>query len=1029
MNRRTFIGSYLAGIGGASAWRRGMKKNTTEAGSCEIGSPASEASGSVPRDAKGAASGAITMLFGVQDTASSRWDGTIKISGGTVLQIRGHHFGKEDEIIDGSGWKASTKNWLPSVATGDLNPTEEARPHATRVKPVGVTIHYKGPETAKLHVKINGAHYHYPVTKVAGSAEAPFLDTPSKEFKFRIKDVPNSGTLYLLDSRVQVFRVPVVDLVSEGDHETDYPAMVQDRANNLWLAWVSYHNLKENVCVKRFGGGSWSEVMTATPQPSEIASCAMAVDGKNRIWVVWSEHQGSDWHLMARCHDQTSWSEVRQLTRGRGNNLFPRLTADQQGNLHLVWQGIRGSGSKIFLKSMQGGAWSGEIEVSAWEDGERVNHWSPDVVADRADTVWVAWDSYVNGSYNILLRSVKKGRAGGLLRVTDSARFHAHANLAVDQQNRLWIAYDTADENWGKDVGYDFGGGTNLYQSRKVQFAIRSGNQWLQPRSDLVEALPYGARGFTQLPRLVPDGKGVWAVFRSRTEAEVPMTHFAWGARWELMASYYSGDRWSRPVPIPDSQIDHNQESPFAGVIDGKGQLLVAFAGNVQRPIEQSNSPLPLVPPGQGIRLSRFLFSQSETGELGVRAAEPPARKPVEPFETDDVAAVRNYAIHLKGKTYKIYRGDMHRHTEISGDGGGDGSLWDAYRYALDAASLDFFAVTDHMAGFSEYTWWRTQKSSDMFHMPGVLLPLFGYERSIGYPNGHRNVVTARRGVRILPIAPGENLGRGGNVAQALIKAEEAMIAGQAPSWADQEIVRSDKILYPYLRQNGAIAMAHTPVNMVMGTDWGGESGTITIDPELEPLVEIFQGARISSEHEGAPLAPSKDNPELQHGEAGGYQRLGWIWNAWKKGYKLGVQSSSDHTSTHCSYTFVLAEEGTREGMMNGMRRRHTYAGTTNIILDFRLKNETEEYLMGDELVSRVIPTLRVKARGAGPIARVHVIRDNQYGHLERGAGAQIEFTYRDKVLAPGEHYYYVRLEQEDGNVAWASPIWVKYLA
>jgi hypothetical protein len=500
----------------------------------------------------------------------------------------------------------------------------------------------------------------------------------------------------------------------------------------------------------------------------------------------------------------------------------------------------------------------------------------------------------------------------------------------------------------------------------------------------------------------------MWVIFRSRTEAEVPMTHFAWGGRWELMASYYSGDHWSRPVIVPESSVHGNQESPFHGVLEADRRIRIVFAGS-------------------GVCTAWLLAGSAAPMEFGPRASAPPTRNPVEPFEKDDVAAVRNHTLHVGDKNYKIYRGDMHRHTEISFDGAGDGSLWDAYRYALDAAGLDFFAITDHMAGGTEYTWWRTQKSADMFHMPGVLLPLFGYERSISYPNGHRNVVTARRGVRVLPIAPGENLGQGGSMAQALIKAEEAMIAGRSPSWVDQEVVRSDKVLYPYLRKNDAIAMVHTPVNMVMGTDWGGENGTITIDPELEPLVEIFQGARISSEHKGAPLAPSKDTPELQHGEAGGYQQLGWIWNAWKKGYRLGVQSSSDHTSTHCSYTFVLAEEGTREGMIDAMRRRHTYAGTTNIILDFRLKNESAEYLMGDELSSLVIPTLLVKARGTGPIARVHVIRDNQYVHVERSRGYQIAFTYRDSALAPGQHYYYVRVEQEDGNVAWSSPIWVKY--
>ena len=1010
MDRRTFIGSYLAGISSVSPWLRARERSLPNVATNESGSPADDATGSGGAGAPSGTSGAITMQFGQQDMEATRWDGSVAITGGSILKIRGHHFSKGDVIIGHSGWKAATKTWLPSVATGDLNPKEEARPHATRVKTVGVTIYYQGPESAKLHFKINGARFVYPVTNVAGSSEAPFLDTPTKEFEFRIKDIPEFDPLYLLDSRVQVFRVPLVEQVSEGNRETDYPALTLDHRNNLWVGWASYSNLAENIFVKRFSHGSWSEVMTVTPQSSEISSCVMAVDGKNRVWVIWSEHRGADWHLMARCYDQASWSEVQQLTKGPGNNLFPRLTADEAGNLHLVWQGIRASGSTIFLKSLRGDSWSGEIMMSAHEKADRANDWSPDVVVDRLGTTWVAWDSYARGSYNILLRSVKDGRIGDVLLVTDSPRFHAHASLAVDNQNRLWVAYDESDENWGKDVGYQFGGGTNLYQSRRIRFAIRSGDQWLQPRSDLNEALPYGARSFIQLPRPIPDGAGMWVVFRSRTEAEVPMTHFAWGGRWELMASCYSGDHWSRPVIVPESSVNNNQESPFHSVLGANGRVRIIFAAS-------------------GICSASLSARSSAPMDFGARALEPPTRNAVEPSEKEDVAAVRNYAIHLGGKTYKIYRGDMHRHTEISPDGAGDGSLWDAYRYALDAASLDFFAVTDHTAGGTEYTWWRTQKSADMFHIPGLLLPLFGYERSVNYPNGHRNVVTARRGVRVLPIAPGENLGQGGSWAEAMIQAEDEMIAGRAPSGVDRQVVRSETVLYPYLRKNDAIAMPHTPVNMVMGTDWGGEEGTITIDPELEPLVEIFQGARISSEHEGAPLAPSKDNPELQHGEAGGYQPLGWIWNAWKKGYRLGVQSSSDHMSTHCSYTFVLADEPTRQGLVDAMRRRHTYAGTTNIILDFRLRNESGEYLMGDELSSRVIPNLLVKARGTGPIARVHVIRDNQYVHLEKGAGPQIEFTYRDRSLTPGEHYYYIRVEQEDGNVAWASPIWVKYVA
>jgi hypothetical protein len=79
---------------------------------------------------------------------------------------------------------------------------------------------------------------------------------------------------------------------------------------------------------------------------------------------------------------------------------------------------------------------------------------------------------------------------------------------------------------------------------------------------------------------------------------------------------------------------------------------------------------------------------------------------------------MRAYTIASGGKSYKIYRGDMHRHTDISADGAGDGSLWDAYRYMMDAANMDYFLLTDHQSGAQEYTWWRTQKSSDMLMYP-----------------------------------------------------------------------------------------------------------------------------------------------------------------------------------------------------------------------------------------------------------------------------------------------------------------------
>ena len=95
-----------------------------------------------------------------------------------------------------------------------------------------------------------------------------------------------------------------------------------------------------------------------------------------------------------------------------------------------------------------------------------------------------------------------------------------------------------------------------------------------------------------------------------------------------------------------------------------------------------------------------------------------------------------------------------------------------------------------------------------------------------------------------------------------------------------------------------------------MGTDWRDN------DPEVEPLVEMYQGDRVSAEYEGAPKAAHAGNDASA---PGGFRPAGYVWNAWAKGYKLGVQVASDHLSTHISYACTLASDFTQAGTA----RRH----------------------------------------------------------------------------------------------------------
>ena len=69
----------------------------------------------------------------------------------------------------------------------------------------------------------------------------------------------------------------------------------------------------------------------------------------------------------------------------------------------------------------------------------------------------------------------------------------------------------------------------------------------------------------------------------------------------------------------------------------------------------------------------------------------------------------------------------------------------------------------DHDNGVGhEYMWWLIQKVADLHNHPPYFLAAQVYERSVGYPNGHRNVIMPRRGIRPLPRGglPGHGRGR-----------------------------------------------------------------------------------------------------------------------------------------------------------------------------------------------------------------------------------------------------------------------------
>jgi hypothetical protein len=787
--------------------------------------------------------------------------------------------------------------------------------------------------------------------------------------------------------------------------QDDSPAITAAPDGSLWATWLSFAGDRDDIAIRRYRSGKWENLQWVPGTSGDNWQPQIAVDAADRVWVVWSQQNSGNWDLYARRFDPAAqdWGPLLRLTTDPLPDIRPRLASDGKGHFALVWQGFRGRTSSIFLKTFDGEKWSAETRLT----NHSANDWDPAVAMDGSGAIWVAFDTYQAGNYDVYLRRV----GGDEIPVARTPRMEARASVAVDIAGRVWVAYESGNAEWGKDEGYfvrnaylgiwpPMKDSSVLGGTREAVVRCYHNGRWSDPAAPLAKTFTTAA---TYQPNVFSDGQGsIWAFVRGLIHVPPPAQGQRPAVYWDYQATHFDGKSWSAVMPLPQS--GGRASVTMGATVAADGTFWAVW------PTENRVGPNWHRPHQQQVLAAAFpkVSSSAEPVWKAESGDAAPPRAPGHPHEVADLAAIRRYTVTIEGKPHHIVRGDFHRHTELSWDGGGglDGSLTDFYRYMIDCASMDFGASTDHQGGAWPYWWWYSQKLTDMYHVPGGYVPIFGYERSAFYPFGHRNVFFARRAdSRVTPFFVKQ-----GHEGYQI----PAGPLGDEPGVASSDLVASDtRLLYEDVRPRGAVVIPHTPATN-QGTDWADN------DPKLEPVVEIFQGARASSESLGAPLAYEKDMSIVKNV---GYQPAGFVTNAWAKGYKLGIIASSDHSSTHISYAMVYTADRTRQGILDAIHRRHTYGAMDNIIMDVRMG----EHFMGDEFSLTAAVPLHVKVMGTEPLAAVAVIRDGKVVYSVEPKKQLAEFDYKDTGTPAGKHYYYVRVQQQNKLMAWSSPMFITY--
>jgi hypothetical protein len=566
----------------------------------------------------------------------------------------------------------------------------------------------------------------------------------------------------------------------------------------------------------------------------------------------------------------------------------------------------------------------------------------------------------VDDNYDVYLRRMTAGGAWEKEVRLTRAPTIDRHAVLAARGDELWLAYANAQ------VAQYNVGATNF---RRLIVGRIEGDKLLVPK-DYRHAPLYGR---CEAPSLAFDSIGrLWIAY---LRPRLPR------AGWDTWLTCYDGSRWKTPTALGTQK---GMDRRPGLVLEGNRAIVAMQADDM---------------PGGWSDVDRTLDCKSEilltAVPMGTSAGATamqlePLVEPGEDFEAARLHVARGEhlatpSIQYQGKTLKLYFGDLHHHSDISMcNRCGDQSVEEGYQHMRDICRLDFACSTDHCYNINPYLWSYLGKLARVNEQPGRFLTFLAEEWTSDFKEadtkhpygfyGHRNLIFGDT---------------------------------YFPRWWNSRNRQTPAQVWEELRKLNA-DFVHIPHQLAdtgnVPTDWN------FTDPQAQPVAEVFQ-TRGSYEYHGAPRQAGRTTPP-------GY----FIQDAWARGIVIGVVAAPDHGGGY-GKACIYAAELSRKAILDALRNRRCYGSTAaKIFLDVRVNG----HLMGEAVAEPAGGQVTVKIHALCPakIDRVEVCRNNRFIYLQEPPGRECNLTFVDVEPPAGRSYYYVRVIQKDGEIAWSSPVW-----
>lgn len=722
-------------------------------------------------------------------------------------------------------------------------------------------------------------------------------------------------------------------------------------------------------------------------------------DDGERLCAVWVEERDEIDQVFYTQKDSARFSGETLLSDPANHATHPRI-ARVGDRVVVVWTERTSEGWAIRLRRLKGGTVQGAAETLASSEKPL---WRPALAGDGKDKIIVAWEQLSAQSEEGDKFAI--GYASGKLGSLTARLYKAHnADLCrpacvFDSKGNPWIAWDQETGPGSKQIFLsplkdgEISGPVQVthHPAASIHPSIAGdgdGNIWIAFQSNRrnldewdiprwIYTMRYDGRRFHQ-PAAKPVAMNLEKEGTDQS-FEFPSVLCASDGRVIVMGrpshnfciQQYHGNEWSPLYRVP---VDGwgGRGKYMDGVLDKEGNLWIVrrdIRGNVVQKVTGLQK--------DRARISVIDSTEEQYRHLALSNIQKAPRRwdAYEEFADTD-------------ESLNVYYGDLHGHTWTS-DGVGD--VDEYYYYRRDYYEDDFGSLTDHDFFVGQHispSDWELQKAiTDHYNQSGKFVTLFGQEWTTArYPikAGHKCIFSTD------PKVPLFN-----NTRQAY---------GQT------------RRLYAELKKWNCIAIPHH--TGWTGTDWEN------FDPEVQVAAEIvsnhgrfeFMGNRPIRHRGGVRGGFLQDGlaRNCRFGIIGGSDGHGLIWH-----HRVGWKRDCNRTGLAC----VLAKELTREAIFDAIRKRRVFASSGNKPrLDFRVN----EHIMGSEFQTADSKVeIRVDVTARENLKWLTVVKNNKDWYEYGGENFRSRFTIADDELEPGTSFYYLRVEFQDGNMAWSSPIWV----